>query len=242
MIQRAGEVVLRPLRVEQVERHAADVHAPDLRRDLHLAHRHGHGQRRAVVAGHERGGQPLGIGVDPVLVLPAAGVDALAEVALPVHQTDGDERQRPVGRLLEDVARERAEAAGVDGQRAVDAELRAEVGDRVLGARRAGAGPLEVVAHGGLDRGDPLEQRAVARGAVERLRSPPRRAAGPGSRRSAPSARGRSRRTARGRRASTTSDSCRRGVRARPAAAGTRAASASAARVRSSCPAVIDAA
>ena len=91
----------------------------------------------AVVAGDERGGQPLGVRVDPVLVLPAAGVDALAEVALPVHEADGDERQREVGGLLEDVAGERAEAAGVDRQRAVDAELGAEVGDRVLGV----AGP-----------------------------------------------------------------------------------------------------
>ena len=80
-------------------------------------------------------GRRSGIGVDPVLVLPAAGVDALAEVALAVHQADGDERQRAVGGLLEDVAGERAEAAGVDRQRAVDAELGAEVRDRALGRR-----------------------------------------------------------------------------------------------------------
>ena len=38
-------------------------------------------------------------------------VDALAEVALVVHQADRDERQRAVGGLLEDVAGQRAEAA-----------------------------------------------------------------------------------------------------------------------------------
>ena len=167
-----GQVVLRPLGVEQVERDAADVHAPDLRGDLHVAHRHGHGQRLAVVAGDERGGEPLGVGVDPVLVLPAAGVDALAEVALAVHQPDRDERERTVGGLLEDVARERAEAAGVDRQRAMDAELRAEVGDRVLRrGRRLGERALEVGAHRRLDRGGALEQRTVARGALERLRA-----------------------------------------------------------------------
>ena len=132
-----GEVVLRPLGVEQVERHAADVDAPDLRGHLHVAHGHRDRERLAVVAGHERGGEPLRVGVDPVLVLPAAGVDALAEVALAVHQPDGDERQRAVGRLLEDVAGERAEAAGVDRERAVHAELRAEVRDRVARRRRA---------------------------------------------------------------------------------------------------------
>src|SRR5205085_577874 len=57
---------------------------------------------------------------------------------------------RAVGRLLEDVAREGAQAAGVDGQRLVDGVLRAEERDGVLGrdraadvARRAG----EVRAH-----------------------------------------------------------------------------------------------
>ena len=51
---------------------------------------------------------------------PAASptVDALAEVALVVHQPDGDHRHRAVRRRLEDVAGERAEAAGVDRQRA----------------------------------------------------------------------------------------------------------------------------
>ena len=165
------DVVLRPLGVEQEQRDAADVHAPDLGRHLEPAHGHGDGQRRAVGTRHQRGGQPLGIRVDPVLVLPAAGVDALAEVALAVQQPDRDERQRPVGRLLEDVAGERAEPAGVDRERLVDAELRAEVGDRVVRRRRTlGRGALEVPAHLGVERRDALEQRAVARGALQPFR------------------------------------------------------------------------
>ena len=59
-------------------------------------------------------------------------VDALAEVALAVQQADRGQRQRPVGGLLEDVAGQRAEAAGVDRQRAVHAVLGAEVGDRAV--------------------------------------------------------------------------------------------------------------
>ena len=94
--------VLGPVGVEQEQRHAADVDAPDLG-----GHRRGRRSGRSIVSGSppssgdERGGQPLGVGGHPVLVLPAAGVDALAEVALAVHQPDRDERQRAVGGLLD---------------------------------------------------------------------------------------------------------------------------------------------
>ena len=167
MIQRA-EVVLGALRVEQVEGDAADVDPPDLRGDLHVAHGQGDRHRLAVVAADQRGREALRVRVDPVLVLPAAGVDALAEVALAVHEADGDQRQRQVGGLLEDVAGERAEAARVDRQRAVHAELRAEVGD---GARRraSASGRSRSALDLGLHGGDPLEQRGVGRGALERL-------------------------------------------------------------------------
>ena len=93
VIQRSRDAVLGPVGVEQQQRHAADVDAPDLGDDLALADRHGDRQRLAVLAGDERGGHAVGIGVDPVLVLPAGGVDALAEVAVAVHQADRDERQ-----------------------------------------------------------------------------------------------------------------------------------------------------
>ena len=162
-------------------------------------------------------------------MLPAAGVDPLAEVALAVHQADRDERQRAVGRLLEDVAGERAEAAGVDRQRAVHAELRAEVRDRALGRRRAARRPGA--------RGRRATAASTAAIALEQRRRRPRRARAPPASASPSSRTGFSpqrsqragidrRRTARGRRASTTSGSCRRGARGRPAAADTRAASA----------------
>jgi len=44
-------------------------------------------------------------------VLETVGIDTLAEVPLAVEQADSDELQGVVGRLLEEVAGERAETA-----------------------------------------------------------------------------------------------------------------------------------
>ena len=212
--------VLGPVGVEQEERHAPDVDAPDLRDDLLGADGDGDRDRLAVVAGDERHRLALGIGRHPRLVLPARGVDALAEVALAVEQADGDERQRAVGGLLEDVAGQRPEAAGVDRQRGVDAVLGAEEAHRALGAwparwprwaarRRRGCSPR---APGRAGRGPRRPPRARAR------RAAPRSAGGSGSRRTAPSAGGRRRGRRRRRRASTTSAGCTRPARAEPTA------------------------
>ena len=51
-----------------------------------------------------------------VLRLPPGRVDALPEVAAAVEQADADERDAELGRGLEVVAGEDAEAAGVDRQ------------------------------------------------------------------------------------------------------------------------------
>ena len=79
--------------------------------------------------------------VEPVLLLRPAEVEALDEVAAPVEEADADHREAAVARLLEHVAGEDAEAAGVARQRGVHAELGREVRHRavVLGARREAA-------------------------------------------------------------------------------------------------------
>jgi hypothetical protein len=85
--------VLRKLRVQKEQRHPPHVDAPDLSDHVGVVDRNGHRQRLARLVCHQRRRQPLGIGVDPVLVLPSAAVDALAEVALAIHQADRHHRQ-----------------------------------------------------------------------------------------------------------------------------------------------------
>ena len=82
----------------------------------------------------ERQAARVVVGVGVLLV--AVGVDGLAEVAVAIEQADADERQRHVRGGLAVVAGEHAQAARVDAQRLVEAELGAEVGD----------GPVELVA------------------------------------------------------------------------------------------------
>ena len=80
----------------------------------------------------------LGVHVQRVLALPALGVELLVEVALGVQQPDPDQRHAEVGRGLQVIAGEHAEAARVLRQRLAEAELGGEVRHRPQ--RRVGAG------------------------------------------------------------------------------------------------------
>ena len=99
------------------------------------------------------------------LLLPAVGVELLAEVALPVEQADAGERDAEAARRLEVVAGEDAEAAAVLRERLGDAELGAEVGDVAQRARRlAVLEPpvgLEVAAQVAVDLGQEGGERGV---------------------------------------------------------------------------------
>ena len=72
-----------------------------------------------------------------VLLLPALGRDALAEVPLRIHEADADERHAEVAGFLAVIAREHAQAAGVDRQRLVERELGARSTRRRSAPRRA---------------------------------------------------------------------------------------------------------
>ena len=163
-------VVLVELGVEEVERDAADLDAPDVERDLAAGEREREPERRPVLGEHLDGRQVLGDDLRPVLVLEARAVDALLEVALPVEEPDADDGQREVARLLEDVARERAEPARVDRQRRVDAELRADERDRAVEALDRRVRPGTVVLEHLREPLHALADRAVAAGGLERVR------------------------------------------------------------------------
>ena len=65
-----------------------------------------------------------------VLGLPALFVESLLEVPAAVEEPHADQGHAEVGRGLEVVAGEDAQAAGVDRQPRLEAELHAEVGDQ----------------------------------------------------------------------------------------------------------------
>ena len=134
-VERVGE----PVDLEQVERNDADggrnVLAPDRGLDRLAGEIDGD---RDVLAD-----EPDRLRVDRLvfLGLTAGLVDPLAELTACVEQADADERDAELGRGLEVVAGEDAEAAGVDRQALVDAELHAEVGDEQVVVVPPGALP-----------------------------------------------------------------------------------------------------
>ena len=106
-------------------------------------------ERRAVAAEHARDRQAVGIEVVVGFGLPAVGEHVLAEVAVAVEQAHADGADAEVRAALEVVAGEHAEAAGIDRQRLVDAELGAEVRDRGRGDAAAVARRPRVAARRG---------------------------------------------------------------------------------------------
>ena len=123
--------VLGDVGVEQKERHATDGELPDAGRERLAVGKGEHDLRRRAVGRAEHAhGQSVGVEHGVALELPALPGDRLAEVAGAVEEADADDRHTEVGRRLEVVAREDAEAARVLGQRIRDPVLGREVGDR----------------------------------------------------------------------------------------------------------------
>ncbi len=121
-------VVVVDVGVEQVQLDPADLRHPDLG-DQGLA-----GQVDGD-PGPVDGVEGHGVGVEHrvALLLPAVGVELLAEVALPVQQADADERDPQAAGRLQVVAGQDAQAARVLGQGLGDAELGREVGHLAQG-------------------------------------------------------------------------------------------------------------
>ena len=106
------------------------------------------GRGRAVRLAQQRQRQPVGVEDRVGLLLPAVAGERLAEVAGLVEQPDADDRHAEVGRGLEVVTGEDAEAAGVLRQHRGDAELGGEVGD----GPRARSSPTPAPTAGTSDR------------------------------------------------------------------------------------------
>ena len=135
----AVESVGEPVDLEQVERDDAGRRRHVLAPDPGLDRLAGEVDRDGDVLADE----PDGLRVDRLVVLGlAAGlVDPLAEVAAGIEEADSDQRHAELGRGLEVIAGEDPEAAGVDRQPLVDAELHAEVRDEQVVVLTPGALP-----------------------------------------------------------------------------------------------------
>ena len=130
--------VLGQIRIQQVQRHAT--HSGDPHAGVYGAARKRHVDHNWRALRVEHRAHRHGVRIETIvgLALVARVVDHLAEVAVPIHQPDGDERQTKVAGGLEVVAGQHAEAARVDRQRLGNREFGAEVGDArdVLHLRR----------------------------------------------------------------------------------------------------------
>ena len=132
------------VRVQQQQRHAADLDHPDGHLDRPAWQLHGHREWVAHLVRDPLQRQQGHVQVRIRVLLVPIGVDGLPEVAMAVEQSDGHERQGHVRGGLAVVACQHAQAAGVDAQRFVQPELGAEVGDRAV--QRPAMVPVEPVA------------------------------------------------------------------------------------------------
>ena len=127
-----GFAVHRHVGVEQVQPHMPHARLPDLHldgairkidRDMDLV-------AAFVLRRLDRQRREIGVLVRRLLI--AVAVDGLEEIALAIQQAHADERQPRVAGRLAVIAREDAEAAGVDRQAFMEAEFGAEVGDQIV--------------------------------------------------------------------------------------------------------------
>ena len=134
--------VLLDVGVEEVQGHPADVRLPQLGHQRELVGGEVDLDPDALAAGERH---DVGVEQRVALLLPAVGVEALAEVAVPVEQAHTDQRHAQVARRLEVVAGQHAQAAGVLGDGLGDAELGREVGHQAQRAVLPGLEPALAV-------------------------------------------------------------------------------------------------
>jgi hypothetical protein len=134
--------------IQQIEIHSADTHQPHLGQQWTGARGDRHGD---VFAGRIAGRlhrHVFDFRVEIFFSLIAFGIEMLLEIALIVKQPDGYQRDAQSAGAFDVVARQDAQAAGVDRHRFVDAEFGRKISDR-LAAQHAGVGacPRLLVVH-----------------------------------------------------------------------------------------------
>ena len=156
-------VVFRHVGIQQEQAHMADARLPHL--DHELSSREREFDREIAPRLLHRLDRQVGeLRVVVLGALAAFGVDRLHEVALPVEQAHADEGQLEVARRLAVVPGEDAEAAGVERQALVHAELGAEVGDELVRLEASRVLPERRVRLVGIERGEHALQAVEERG------------------------------------------------------------------------------
>ena len=115
--------------IEQQERVSADGQLPHARDERARARVDADRDRLAARVYRRLERQQRAVDVAVVLLLIARQIESLREISLVVVQPDADERNAEIGRRLDVIAGEDAEAARVDRNRFVQAELGREIRD-----------------------------------------------------------------------------------------------------------------
>ena len=129
-------VIRNVIAVEQVQLQAADPDLPGAQPEPVAGHADLQAQPFALRRAHRSDRQLARIVVRVEGLLRALLIDQLAEVALLVEQSHPDHRHPEIARRLELIARDVAQAAGIDWQRLAQHEFHAEVCDPLHGAIR----------------------------------------------------------------------------------------------------------
>jgi hypothetical protein len=140
------QLILRDIGVQKVERHTSDFHLPDLNHDLAGGQADEDFEVLALRIEHRNNREGVEVVGGIALLLPAVGVQHLAEIALLVEQADGDQRQVAIAGRFQVIAGEHAQTAGVDGETLRKAVLGREVGDQFAVGARLAAQDVRVVA------------------------------------------------------------------------------------------------
>ena len=88
------------------------------------------GDRLAVLADRRLHRKLADVGRQVFFLLPAGAVQPLPEISLAIEQADADQRNVQIGRALDVIAGQHAQAAGINRQGFVQAELRRKIGHR----------------------------------------------------------------------------------------------------------------